>query len=248
MIANTNNLVIPSKHILKPAIGTNGHAIIHASNFGETACIRSYQPTDRDSVCQLCCDTGFLGQPVDLLFRDRDLFAELFTKPYLDYEPECGFVAEAEGRVVGYLLGSVRRHFEWLQMFAGFQTATKMIGRLAMGHYANHPRSKKFIRWLFTSGLSEQPKHPAGAAHLHFNIDQRHRGRGIAARLWKAYQERLREVGVSKCYGAFFSCPKRRPEAAYGRYGFTVYDRRRTTLFEPEISDPVEVVCVCKDV
>jgi hypothetical protein len=33
---------------------------------------------------------------------------------------------------------------------------------------------------------------------------------------------------------------------AYARYGFEVFDRRRTTLFEPEIREPVEVVCVCK--
>ncbi len=51
---------------------------------------------------------------------------------------------------------------------------------------------------------------------------------------------------MKQCYGAFFSHPQRRPELAYARYGFTVFDRRRTTLFEPEIPDPVEVVCVCK--
>jgi hypothetical protein len=35
------------------------------------------------------------------LFQDRELFAELFTRPYLDHEPEWGTVAESNGQVVG---------------------------------------------------------------------------------------------------------------------------------------------------
>jgi GNAT superfamily N-acetyltransferase len=122
-----------------------------------------------------------------------------------------------------------------------------MAMRLAAGSYANHPRSRKFVRWLFTAGFREQPKHPRGAAHLHFDIHKDYWGCGIALRLWENYEHRLRAAGIQKCYGAFFSHPRRRPELAYARYGFTVFDRCRTTLFEPELTDPVEVVCVSKD-
>jgi GNAT superfamily N-acetyltransferase len=102
------------------------------------------------------------------------------------------------------------------------------------------------VRWLFTAGLWEQPRHPRPAAHLHLDVAKEYRGRGIGRRFWGLFEQRLRSAGITQCYGAFFSYRSRRPESAYARYGFTVFDRRRTTLFQPEISDPVEVVCVCK--
>lgn len=209
--------------------------------------IRPFQNSDRKTICQLCCETGFLGEPADSVFHDRELFADLFTKPYLDHEPEWALVVEADGRVVGYLLGSVRPDFDLIQLRSGFQTAARMIFRLLSGRYVTHPRSRRFVRWLFISGFREQPKHPRNAAHLHFDIAKNYRGCGIGRRLWEDYERRLRAAGIKRCYGSFFSHPKRRPESAYARYGFHVFDRCRTTLFEPEIPEPVEVVCMSKD-
>lgn len=184
---------------------------------------------------------------MDSIFQDRDLFAELFTRPYVDYESEWILVAEVHGKVVGYLLGSVRKHFDLLLMRSGLRTTAKILLRLLGGHYAGHPRSRQFIRWLLASGYREQPKHPADAAHLHIQLERDFRGRGVGRRLWEEYEQELRAVGIKRCYGTFYSCRRRRPELAYSRYGFKVYDRRQTTIFQPEISDPVEVVCVCKD-
>jgi ribosomal protein S18 acetylase RimI-like enzyme len=180
------------------------------------------------------------------LFQDRELFAELFTRPYLDHEPEWALVAEAQDRVVGYLLGSVGKDFELTLLRSGFQTTFKMVLRLAMGRYSRHPRSRQFIRWLLASGFWEQPRHPRNAAHLHFDIEREYRGRGIARRLWDIYERRLLAAGATQCYGAFFSYPQRRPETIYARFGFHVFDRRQTTLFRPEVADSVEVVCVHK--
>ena len=212
----------------------------------EKILIRPYEEKDRDVIRRICCDTGLWGEPIESLFADREIFADLFTKPYLDYEPEWALVAEDRGQVVGYLLGSVCPNFDLLLMQSGFQTAIKLLGRYATGRYAHHPRSRRFIRWLLTAGLWEQPKHPTHAAHLHWDIEKNHRGRGIAQLFWQGYETKLRAAGIKQCYGAFFSHPRRRPEHVYARFGFSVFDRKRTTLFEPEITDPVEVVCVQK--
>jgi ribosomal protein S18 acetylase RimI-like enzyme len=208
--------------------------------------IRAYRETDRGAICRLCCETGFLGGPVDSLFRDRELFADLFTRPYLDHEPEWVFVAEAHKQVIGYVLGSVGPRFGLVLLRSGFWTTSRMLLRLAGGRYNDHPRSRRFIRWLLTAGFWEQPRHPRAAAHLHFQLHKNYRGRGIAWRLWEHYEREIRAIGMKQCYGAFYSHPGRRPELAYARYGFQVFDRRRTTLFEPEIREPVEVVCVRK--
>jgi len=68
--------------------------------------IRSYRPTDRDAVRRLCCQTGFLGEPIDPVYEDRQLFADFLTAYYTDWEPESSFVLEISGEIRGYLLGS----------------------------------------------------------------------------------------------------------------------------------------------
>lgn len=208
--------------------------------------IRPYKIEDRSAIRRICCDTGFLGNPVEPIFNDREIFADLFTGPYLNHESDWAWVVENGEGVVGYLLGSVSPAFHRTLMLSGFQTTMKMLARAATGRYAHHPRTKHFIRWLLTNGYWEQPKHPENAAHLHFDIQKSYRGVGLAWRLWQIYENRLLDAGIKCCYGAFFSWPKRRPENIYSRFGFSVFDRKPTTIFQPEISEPVEVVCVHK--
>ena len=208
--------------------------------------IRRYLESDRPAVRWICCETGFLGRPIDPIYRDRELFADLITNPYLDNEPEWVFIAESEGQVVGYLLGSVKPHFKRTLMLSGFQTACKMLSRLLTGKYHDHPRSEQFVRWVLTKGLMEQPNHPEDAAHLHLNLEKEFRRGTVALKLWSIYEESLRAVGINHCYGEFFSCVQRNPEIIYARYGFKIYDRSLTTMFQPEIPDPASIVCVHK--
>src|SRR5476651_390820 len=68
--------------------------------------IRPYSPEDRAALRAICADTGFLGQPIDPVFEDRELFADYLTSYYTDAEPESTFVCELNGEVKGYLMGS----------------------------------------------------------------------------------------------------------------------------------------------
>src|SRR5438552_17978920 len=68
--------------------------------------IRSYRPSDRDAVRRLCCQTGFLGEPIDPVYQDHELFADFLTSYYTDHESESSFVLEVDGEIRGYLLGS----------------------------------------------------------------------------------------------------------------------------------------------
>ena len=54
---------------------------------------RKYRPSDRAAVRRLCCETGFIGNPIDPVFEDRELFADFLTAYYTDFEPESAFVA-----------------------------------------------------------------------------------------------------------------------------------------------------------
>ena len=44
--------------------------------------IRPYREADRLAVRRICADTGFLGQPIDSIFEDRELFADYLTDYY----------------------------------------------------------------------------------------------------------------------------------------------------------------------
>jgi GNAT superfamily N-acetyltransferase len=208
--------------------------------------IRRYQKSDREAVRTICCDTGFLGNPIDPIYRDRELFADLITNPYLDYEPEWTLVAEADGQVAGYILGSVKANFSRTLMFSGFQTACKMLSRLLTNKYQDHPRSELFVRWVLTKGLMEQPHHPEGAAHLHVNVKPEYRQGVVSRRLWHTFEKSLRQAGLNHYYGQFFSCTQRNLERVYARFGLKTYDRSETTMFYPEIPYPVSIVCAHK--
>src|SRR6266480_4926501 len=68
--------------------------------------IRGYRRSDRETVRKLCCDTGFLGDPIDPVYEDRELFADFLTTYYTVHEPESCFLLEVGGEIRGYLLGS----------------------------------------------------------------------------------------------------------------------------------------------
>ncbi|MCK9189626.1 GNAT family N-acetyltransferase [Acidithiobacillus sp.] len=207
--------------------------------------IRQYQLSDRQDIRRLCCDTGFLGKPIDRIFCDRELFADLHTTPYLDYEPEWTFVAEADGHLVGYLLGSVRRVFPWLLVYEGSLTALRMWSRSLKGTYDHH-RSRIYVHWLLTRSFRECPRHPSGAAHMHFNVVTSYRGQGVGLALWRAFETALQAAGITHYFGEFFSYPGRRPELVYRRFGLRVYDAVDTTIYAPEIPQPVRLTCVHK--
>ena|SRR5271165_1956407 len=70
--------------------------------------VRNYHQSDREPVRAICCETGFLGNPIDPVFEDRELFADFLTDYYLKHEPDSAFVVVKGNVVKGYLLGSRR--------------------------------------------------------------------------------------------------------------------------------------------
>lgn len=208
--------------------------------------VRPYRPGDRAAIRRLCCDTGFLGQPIERVFADRELYADLYVEPYLRYEEDLAFVAEAEGRVVGYLLGAARADFARLRVFAASRVALKMLARYVEGAYRHSPDGGRFVRWLLTRSFREQPPRPDCAAHLHFNLSAEVRGRGVAIALWRRFEMALRERAVSEYYAQFLSYPGRQPERVYLRYGLRECARRRCRVFDGALSVPVWLVCMHK--
>lgn len=209
--------------------------------------IRAYEKKDREVLQRLCCDTAFFGTPIDIVFKDRELFAELITAPYLDYEPEWTLVGESGGRVIGYLMGSASPSFFRYRAKTGAATLVKIGRRLVRGDYSDHPRSERFARWLFTRSWREDPPSPRQAAHFHCNTQPGFRwaNSGFALAAWRLFEEALRREGVDHYFAKALSCSGRNVERAYTRLGFELYSKRKTTIFATEVSH-LKMVCMHK--
>ncbi|NQT93183.1 MAG: hypothetical protein HQ559_10515 [Lentisphaerae bacterium] len=132
--------------------------------------VRPYNPGDREAVRHICCETGFMGNPVDPVFTDRDVFADFLTRYYTDWEPESTLIAEADGKVVGYLTGCARyglHSFAQAVIIAAI-VLPKVLLRILAFRYGRE--NLQYLRWVLRSGSSETPRKPARSAHFHINL------------------------------------------------------------------------------
>jgi len=206
--------------------------------------VRKYRPQDRDAVRNLCCATGFLGQPIDPVFEDRDLFADFLTRYYLRYEPESAFVLESDGRLVGYMLGCL--HPLRIQFHNALQNIWYFF--ILLWRYPRYQaRSRKFIRWVLWNGWREVPAAPRRTPHIHINFLPEARGSAAAKELFDAFMEYLSASGVKRVYGQMASFESRRGEAMFRRYGFKLINRSEITKYRELHPKPVYLSTVVRD-
>lgn len=206
--------------------------------------IRPYSPSDRQAVRDICCDTGFMGQPIDPVYIDRDAFADFFTRYYTDIEPENALVAEDEGRVVGYMLGclnyhSVNRRQLWLIIS---RTVPKILGRVLTFRY--NKASLKFLSWFLFKASGETPRSVPDAAHFHINMYTEYRTGFAGRRLIFPFVNRVAELGIKGVYGQMQVYEDRRSERVFERYGFKFIDRKQITKFKDFHDKPVWVATI----
>jgi GNAT superfamily N-acetyltransferase len=208
--------------------------------------IRPYQENDKRRIYDICCDSAFLGNRIDDIFVDREWFASLVILPYLILEPQHTWVAECDGRVVGYLTGSVEENFGYYRLEMVVVRVVQLGVNYLCGLYDHHPRSKQFVRFVMKNGLLQIPKHPEKSAHFHFNVEPEYRARGVGKKLLNAFKDMLKSKGLGQYYAEVMCSENRKPESYYERLGYQIYDRVKTDIFFPEIAEPVYVVCVYK--
>jgi L-amino acid N-acyltransferase YncA len=206
--------------------------------------IRRFQPRDREEVRELCCNTGFLGNPIDPVFEDRELFADYLTAYYTDWEPESSFVIAMGGRVKGYLLGS-RRPFRQ-QMHGLYQNLS-----LFLRGVARYPRynaaSRKFVHWILLQGWREVPAAPRRTAHFHINLLPEARKVATTRALVDAYLSYLKKCGEKRVFGQMVTFESRRGARMFERYGFRVLNRSEITKYRDVHPEPVYLCTVVKD-
>ena len=206
--------------------------------------IRKFQPEDRARVRELCCATGFLGQPIDPLFEDRELFADYLTAYYTDWEPESAFVLTVDGDIRGYLLGS--RHPFRQQLHAFYQNVSLLLrGMIRYRRY--NPASRRFVHWILRTAWREVPAAPRRSAHFHINLFADARQVSTTRALMDTYLKYLRHNGERTVYGQMVVFEDRRGTKMFERYGFRVLNKAEISKFKHIHPHPVYLCTVIKD-
>jgi ribosomal protein S18 acetylase RimI-like enzyme len=169
---------------------------------GGAVVVRPYEQRDRAAVRRICHATGYMGDPVDWLWRDAESFAEMFTAYYTDAEPQSALVAELDGEVRGYLLGCTDSRRAW-------NPAAVFARQVVRRGIALRPGTAGFV-WRSFADIARDALHrrlpPSSVyderwpAHLHIDLLPAIRGRGVGATLVRRWLEMLRAAGVPGCH------------------------------------------------
>jgi hypothetical protein len=206
--------------------------------------IRSYRPSDREAVRQLCCQTGFLGEPIDPVYEDHELFADFLTTYYTDKEPESSFVLEMDGEIRGYLLGS-RKPLR--NQFYSFRQNLRLFVRALARYSGYNNRSRRFIRWMISHGWREVPAAPRRTPHFHINLQPDARKMSTTRALIRADLSYLYRCGEKRVYGQIVTFESRRGEKMFERYGFRVMNRAEITKYKAFYPESVYLSTVIKN-
>ncbi len=208
--------------------------------------IRPYRPGDRAAIRAICADTGFLGQPIDPVFEDRELFADYLTSYYTDAEPESTFVCEVDGEVKGYVMGSLhpgkKERFE-----------RRLLPRLVLSgawRYFARPynaATRRYVKWLLTRARHEVPFAPPEMPHLHFNILPVARTLPTTRAIVDLFFRHCLDHGKSKVYGQIVSYEGRRGARLFERWGFEVVDEREVTKYRELDPRRIFLLTIVKD-
>jgi len=187
-------------------------------------------------------ESGLRGH-LDDYFCDRGLFARIWLGPFLEGEADTCWVAEEEGRVVGYLVSSVRPGFKKRALPVLLPLAATLLGRTLAGKYRHHRPSGRFVRWFLLRSWREAPR--GEASNFHFNVDPDFRGdERIGDALMDAYFDHLRSTGVDRFQIHVFASAGKRDLQFYVNLGFRIADLRRCTVFK----EPTLVVALERQV
>lgn len=206
--------------------------------------VRSYQPSDREAIRDLCCRTGFLGKPIDPVFEDRELFADFLTEYYLRCEPDSAFVVIVDNEVKGYLLGCrfPRRH----QIFT-IRQSISLAGKALFRVWGYNSETRRYIGWMALNAWREVPDAPRGVGHFHINFLPELKRLIVFRALLEHYLRFLVDHGVKQISAQMVTFDDRRTLHLFERYGFRVLNRSRISKFQQFTSQTVYLSTIIKD-
>ena len=166
---------------------------------GDNRVIRPLRREDRQAVRSICRDTADRGRPLSDQAIDPELLADVLTRFYTDVESRWSWVAEAEGRVIGYVLAApdtrrFRRILTWRIM-------PWAVLRAVSRGFPFTPAFRHLVGGAVRRrGRGVWPDFPVPTghpAHLHINLLSAYRGQGTGRELIRHSLAQLAAAGVA---------------------------------------------------
>lgn len=163
--------------------------------------LRPYARADRGALRRLCCDAAYGELPLAGVCPDRELFADLMTAYYTDWEPRSVLVAAhpsagADG-LAGYLCGArdTRRQRRVQALRVAPAVLLRFAARGGLLRRLTWRLLGANLGYLLPDGEGglELDRFPA---HLHLALAPAARGRGLGRRLAEAFLARLAAAGI----------------------------------------------------
>ena len=166
--------------------------------------IRSYEAHDREAVRQISCDTAERGNPVETYFKDREVTADFLTSYYTEHEPMSIWVAEYQGRIVGYLTGCLDNHRYWRITICRIapRAIFKAIARGDLLMRQTWRVLRAIAKTYLRGGFHRCIPYKFYPGHLHVNIQGGFRGHHVGSRLAERFFEQAKAAGLQGVYAS----------------------------------------------
>ena len=211
--------------------------------------IRSYKPSDREAVENIHFETGCLGKGMSDILTHRKEYSKGISY-YLDKEPESIFLAEEKGKVVGYLFGCLddKKHGD----------SKKFLFRLILTLFKLPFMNKKdrrywlsIIKRLIKTFLGKSGelnlKHPKNAGHIHINILEGYRKKGIGTKLLKKFFQYAKSKRVKIIHADSFEMTSKPKRKFWTKNGFKEYSKVKSLYWHNYLpNEEIYVVCYVK--
>ncbi len=161
--------------------------------------VRPFEEKDRESIRAICRKTGQKGNSTWIFFEDEEIIPIIYADYYMDYEPEFCFVAEMDGRVVGYLVSSLkpRRRLRVLLTRIYPRVCLRILWKIITLQYRQN-QTYQTLWWIISRSWRESLSIPIDKypGHTHYNIEAAYRGQGLGEKLAFVSRRNIKKSGI----------------------------------------------------
>lgn len=158
--------------------------------------VRQAVEADLGAVYEICLKTGDAGRDAEHLFEDPKLVGHVYGAPYLVLEGCISFVAEDEAGVLGYAVGAPdTRSYEKI-LVSEWLPDLRSRYPLPGGPSDDWSPDEHYCDLIHNPRPIPEEIVREFPAHIHMNLLQRARGRGVGSALLEAWVEAARQEQV----------------------------------------------------
>ncbi len=158
----------------------------------QTVTVRDFRASDVDDLYEVCLLTGDGGRDASGMVSHPRLMGDIYVGPYLELAPELALVADDEERAAGYALAvldttSFERALDevwWPSVQAKYQSSG-----------AIEAFDAELLTQVRNPELTRHPDLPRYPSHLHIDLLEHVRGKGVGSHMLELLFERLRAGG-----------------------------------------------------